>query len=162
MTIDPSLIGEDKDMLEDLVAAAVNDAVRRVEAATQEKMAGLTDGHADAARVQAAVLTDVGPTTRSGCIAASEPVSGLDALAKALRCLPGVGPKAAQRMALHLLQHDRDGAQRLATRARPMRPSTSATASAATRSPRMRSARCAGRASAIRRCCASSRRRPIC
>ena len=43
-----------------------------------------------------------------------EPVSGLDALAKALRCLPGVGPKAAQRMALYLLQHDRDGAQRLA------------------------------------------------
>ena len=35
-------------------------------------------------------------------------------MAKALRCLPGVGPKAAQRMALHLLQHDRDGAQRLA------------------------------------------------
>jgi len=43
-----------------------------------------------------------------------EPASGLDALAKAFRCLPGVGPKAAQRMALHLLQHDRDGAQRLA------------------------------------------------
>jgi recombination protein RecR len=42
------------------------------------------------------------------------PTGGLDALAKALRCLPGVGPKAAQRMALHLLQHDRDGAQRLA------------------------------------------------
>jgi recombination protein RecR len=41
--------------------------------------------------------------------------SGLDALARALRCLPGVGPKAAQRMALHLLQHDRDGAIRLAT-----------------------------------------------
>jgi recombination protein RecR len=45
---------------------------------------------------------------------APEPVSGLDALAKALRSLPGVGPKAAQRMALHLLQHDRDGARRLA------------------------------------------------
>ena len=44
-----------------------------------------------------------------------EPVSSLDALARALRCLPGVGPKAAQRMALHLLQHDRDGARRLAT-----------------------------------------------
>src|SRR5262249_8484482 len=40
--------------------------------------------------------------------------TGLDALARALRCLPGVGPKAAQRMALHLLQHDRDGALRLA------------------------------------------------
>jgi recombination protein RecR len=41
-------------------------------------------------------------------------VSGLDGLARALRCLPGVGPKAAQRMALHLLQNDRDGAVRLA------------------------------------------------
>jgi DNA-binding YbaB/EbfC family protein len=44
VTIDPSLINEDKDMLEDLIAAAVNDAVRRVELATQEKMAGLTMG----------------------------------------------------------------------------------------------------------------------
>lgn len=44
VTIDPSLLTEDKDMLEDLVAAAINDAVRRVEATTQEKMAGLTMG----------------------------------------------------------------------------------------------------------------------
>ena len=44
----------------------------------------------------------------------AEPLSALDELAGALRCLPGVGPKAAQRMALHLLQHDRDGAVRLA------------------------------------------------
>ena len=44
VTIDPSLLGEDKDMLEDLGAAAVNDAVRRVEATTQEKMSGLTGG----------------------------------------------------------------------------------------------------------------------
>jgi len=44
VTIDATLMGEDKDMLEDLVAAAVNDAVRKVEAATQEKMAGLTAG----------------------------------------------------------------------------------------------------------------------
>ena len=43
-----------------------------------------------------------------------EPLSGLDELGHALRCLPGVGPKAAQRMALHLLQHDREGAVRLA------------------------------------------------
>lgn len=39
--------------------------------------------------------------------------SGLDALIEALRCLPGVGPKSAQRMAYHLLQRDRSGAQRL-------------------------------------------------
>jgi len=40
-------------------------------------------------------------------------LSSMDELSRALRCLPGVGPKAAQRMALHLLQHDRDGALRL-------------------------------------------------
>ncbi|HKY02619.1 MAG TPA: YbaB/EbfC family nucleoid-associated protein, partial [Burkholderiales bacterium] len=44
VTIDPSLIGDDKEMLEDLIAAAVNDAVRKVEATTQEKMAGFTAG----------------------------------------------------------------------------------------------------------------------
>ena len=38
----------------------------------------------------------------------------LEALVDALRCLPGVGPKSAQRMALHLLERDRDGAQALA------------------------------------------------
>ncbi|MDQ6924429.1 MAG: recombination protein RecR, partial [Pseudomonadota bacterium] len=35
-----------------------------------------------------------------------EPLSSLEELTQALRCLPSVGPKAAQRMALHLLQHD--------------------------------------------------------
>ena len=44
VSIDPSLSGEDRDMLEDLVAAAINDAVRRVEQTTQEKMSGLTQG----------------------------------------------------------------------------------------------------------------------
>jgi DNA-binding YbaB/EbfC family protein len=44
VSIDPSLLAEDRDMLEDLVAAAVNDAVRRVETTTQEKMSGLTAG----------------------------------------------------------------------------------------------------------------------
>lgn len=38
----------------------------------------------------------------------------LEQLMEALRCLPGVGPKSAQRMALHLLERDRDGAQYLA------------------------------------------------
>lgn len=38
----------------------------------------------------------------------------LDGLIDALRCLPGVGQKSAQRMAFHLLQHDRDGALKLA------------------------------------------------
>lgn len=44
VNIDDSLIGDDKDMLEDLIAAAVNDAVRRVESTTQERMAGFTAG----------------------------------------------------------------------------------------------------------------------
>jgi len=39
----------------------------------------------------------------------------LEALIESLRRLPGVGVKSAQRMAFHLLQHDREGAQRLAT-----------------------------------------------
>ncbi|NIB44427.1 recombination protein RecR [Pseudomaricurvus alkylphenolicus] len=38
----------------------------------------------------------------------------IDELMSALRCLPGVGPKSAQRMALHLLERDRPGAERLA------------------------------------------------
>ena len=44
--IDPELMGdvEDKEILEDLIAAAMNDAVRKVEKTSQEKMAGLTGG----------------------------------------------------------------------------------------------------------------------
>lgn len=38
----------------------------------------------------------------------------IDELMRSLRCLPGVGPKSAQRMALHLLERDREGANRLA------------------------------------------------
>ena len=44
VVIDPSLLGEDKDMLEDLVAAAFNDAARRAEATSQEKMSAFTSG----------------------------------------------------------------------------------------------------------------------
>lgn len=40
--------------------------------------------------------------------------NGLEGLIEALRCLPGIGPKSAQRLAYHLLQHDRSGAARLA------------------------------------------------
>ena len=42
--IDPGLLKEDREMVEDLVAAAVNDANRRVEACTRDKMAGLASG----------------------------------------------------------------------------------------------------------------------
>lgn len=44
VSIDPSLMKDDKDMLEDLFAAAVNDAVRQVEKRSQERMAGMTAG----------------------------------------------------------------------------------------------------------------------
>jgi hypothetical protein len=44
VTIDPSLIGDDNEMLEDLIAAAINDAVRKVEAMSKEKLSGLSAG----------------------------------------------------------------------------------------------------------------------
>jgi conserved hypothetical protein TIGR00103 len=44
VTIDPSLVGDDRDMLEDLVTAAFNDAVRKAEATSQEKMSAATAG----------------------------------------------------------------------------------------------------------------------
>lgn len=42
--IDDSMIGDDREMLEDLIAAAVNDAVRRVEETIQEKFSGMAAG----------------------------------------------------------------------------------------------------------------------
>ncbi len=44
VSIDDSLMQDDKEMIEDLLAAAVNDAVRKVEQQTQEKMSGVTAG----------------------------------------------------------------------------------------------------------------------
>ncbi|HEY0922171.1 YbaB/EbfC family nucleoid-associated protein [Rheinheimera pacifica] len=44
VSIDDSLMQDDKDMLEDLIAAAINDAVRRVEETSKEKMASVTGG----------------------------------------------------------------------------------------------------------------------
>jgi DNA-binding YbaB/EbfC family protein len=44
VTIDPSLMQDDKDMVEDLLAAAVNDAVHKVEAMTRDRLSGLTAG----------------------------------------------------------------------------------------------------------------------
>src|SRR2546427_3524285 len=52
VSIDPSLLADDKDMLEDLVAAAVNDAARKVETAGQGKKSALTGGLGLAARVK--------------------------------------------------------------------------------------------------------------
>ena len=42
--IDPSLMGDDKEMLEDLIAAAVNDAVRKIEQSSKDNMADMTSG----------------------------------------------------------------------------------------------------------------------
>ena len=44
VTIEDSLIGDDKEMLEDLIAAAINDLNRRIEETVQERMSGLTGG----------------------------------------------------------------------------------------------------------------------
>ena len=44
VTLDDSLMEDDKEMIEDLLAAAVNDAVRKVEQQTQDKMSGVTAG----------------------------------------------------------------------------------------------------------------------
>ena len=44
VSIDPSLMNDDKEMLEDLLTAAMNDAARKVETTTQEKMASVTAG----------------------------------------------------------------------------------------------------------------------
>jgi DNA-binding YbaB/EbfC family protein len=44
ISIEPKLLGEDKDMLEDLIVAAFNDAVQKLAARTQEKYAGLMSG----------------------------------------------------------------------------------------------------------------------
>ena len=44
VTIDPELFKDDKEMVEDLVAAAVNDAVRKVERESQDKMSSMTTG----------------------------------------------------------------------------------------------------------------------
>jgi DNA-binding YbaB/EbfC family protein len=44
VTIDPSLLADDKDMLEDLIAAAFNDALRRAEEVSSEKMGKITAG----------------------------------------------------------------------------------------------------------------------
>lgn len=44
VSIDDSLMGDDKDMLEDMIAAAINDAVQKVEATVQEQFSGMAGG----------------------------------------------------------------------------------------------------------------------
>jgi DNA-binding YbaB/EbfC family protein len=44
ISIDPSVMGDDREMLEDLITTAMNDAVRKVEVMVNEKMSGMTSG----------------------------------------------------------------------------------------------------------------------
>ncbi len=44
VTIDPSVAGDDRELLEDLVTAAINDAVRKIEATSQQRLSGLMGG----------------------------------------------------------------------------------------------------------------------
>ena len=44
VTIDPSVAGDDREMLEDLVTAAINDAVRKIESTSQQRLSGLMGG----------------------------------------------------------------------------------------------------------------------
>ena len=44
VNIDPSLMSEDKEILEDLIAAAMNDAVRKIEASSKDQMGGMLSG----------------------------------------------------------------------------------------------------------------------
>ena len=90
-----------------------------------------------------------------------ESPGSLDELSQALRCLPGVGPKAAQRMALHLMQHDRDGANRLARALADASRSVQHCERCNTLTESA-FARYAGRPSATHRSSVSSKRRPIC
>lgn len=98
--IDPSLLEDDKEMLEDLVAAAFNDAARRIEETQKEKWPLYPPECSCRTALRCQVLMQTSPL--------------LTQLMEALRCLPGVGPKSAQRMAFTLLQRDRSGGMRLA------------------------------------------------
>ena len=102
VTIDKTLLEEDKDMLEDLVAAAINDAVRKAESTSSEKMAGMTAGMA------------LPPGFKLPFWFFMSITSSLDFLINTLRRLPGIGPRFAQRIAYYLLQGDRETASILA------------------------------------------------
>jgi recombination protein RecR len=88
------------------------------------------------------------------------PPAALDALVAALKRLPGVGPRSAQRYAYHLLQHDRDGAEALAS---ALIDATARIRHCARCNTFTEHEVCEVCASDRRdpRCCASSRRRPI-
>ncbi|SPX11548.1 putative cytoplasmic protein [Escherichia coli] len=84
--IDPSLLEDDKEMLEDLVAAAFNDAARRIEETQKEKMASVSSG----------MQLPPGLRCRSD---ANQPAVNTAYGSTALSA--GVGPKSAQRYGVH-------------------------------------------------------------
>ena len=124
VSLDDSLMQEDKEILEDLIAAAVNDAVRKIEQNNQEKMSGFTSGMqlppgsrcpSDSAFVPGPPSSDGArqpfPLSDESCMSFSPLIRQL---IESLRILPGVGQKSAQRMALMLLERDRSGGLKLA------------------------------------------------
>ncbi len=98
-----SLMDDDVEMLEDLVAASINDAVRKIEKVSKEKISQLTAG-----------LNIPSDLMGEGDKGIGLSMDTLKRLVDALRCLPGVGPKSAQRMVFHLLQHQRQRGLHLA------------------------------------------------
>ena len=94
--IDPSLL-EDKEMLEDLIMVAFKDALGKVESTSSQKNGRLSSSGNEFAFFS---LMQTNNT--------------LENLIDSLKCLPGVGPKSALRLAYYLLQRDRKGAHKLA------------------------------------------------
>jgi recombination protein RecR len=91
-----------------------------------------------------------------------ETLSSLDELTQALRCLPGVGPKAAQRMALHCCSTTATARSASVARLEEERPARSGIASAAATFTETSCAICVAPASVTRRCFALWKRRPTC
>ncbi len=104
VTIEEALLRDDKEMLEDLVAAAFNDANRKVEQTVQQRLSSVTGGLGLPAGLKLPFYATCPTFTR--------PL--LNQLIEAFQCLPGVGSKTAQRMVFHLLDKDREGGGRLA------------------------------------------------
>ncbi len=121
--IDPSLLEDDKEMLEDLVAAAFNDAARRIEETQKKKWP--RNPPECSCRLALRCRSD-----------ANQPAVNTAYGSTALSA--GVGPKSAQRMAFTLLQRDCSGGMRLA-QAPPGRCRKSAMAPIAALSPNRKS-----------------------
>ena len=99
VTIDPDAVdAEDIGMLEDMVAAAVNEAVRQAQDLAARKMQAVTGG--------------LGLPGGSSAMAFYAPP--IARLLEELERLPGIGPKSAQRLAYHILRGDTEAADRLA------------------------------------------------